>query len=200
MVAQYDFLRRPTALLSSLSTFDADVRKATGDAVAFDALVGRNILADRNDKVAGRRQSARHYRPNRLRYSCGNGPLAGTAALCIAPIRRFGPYMCASIGGGGESLFAIRTDPLVNWTPEFLGMLGGVFLRVSKPNRGKRPAQAHIPDQIDHWFRPSAKNERESLGARFGEQFGSASRPSYESSCTRNLTTLRSLGERSRHS
>jgi putative ATPase len=174
MAAQYDLLRRPTVLRSSLSTFDADLRKAAGDTVSFDAIVGRNILAGREDKVAivGKALG--------LASAAGCIVLAetvhalGQRLFALLPPSVSGRTCARKLAEEEELLFADANDPLVNWTPELLeegcrAAFGCAFQSQIVENA---PRRRMSPDLIDHWFRPSGGEGRKSLGARFAERFG----------------------------
>jgi putative ATPase len=177
MAAQYDLLHRPTVLRSSLSTFDGDVRKAAGDTVAFDALVGRNILAGLEEKVAlvGRALG--------ITSATGCVVLAetvhslGQRLVALLPSVVSGRECARQLAEAEESLFADANDPLVNWTPDLLEKECTAAFRCAFQSRAVEtaPRRRLTPDLIDHWFRPSTGNKRKSLGARFGERFGSTS-------------------------
>ncbi len=177
MAARQDVLRRPSVLLSSLSTFDADVRRAAGNDVAFDAVVGRNILAGNRNK------------PDLVERALGLCNLEGSVVLAetvhaggqrisgLLPAALSGAVYVRQLAEAEDALFANPDDPLVNWTPEslFVQCSAASSCAIDWHTVESTPRRRIAPETVDHWFRKSAPGGRQSLGAQFAEKFGQAS-------------------------
>jgi putative ATPase len=160
---EFEALTRPQVVLTSAASFDADIKKAAGENVAFDAIVGRAVLAGEADKEAliGRAVS--------LLGKNGCIVLAETVhglGQRISELLAFGP--ADAFARAEDALFSDAADPLVNWTPQ------SVEQQCKKSRRCSLTFQTVVetarrridPGLVDHWFRPAKKGERLSLGAR----------------------------------
>jgi putative ATPase len=169
MSRHYETLARPQVLRTSIAAFDRDIRKAAGEEVGFDAIIGRDVLAALPDKMTliGRAGS--------LLGDDGRMVLAETVhclgqriSELAAPKGPLGPDLSEQFKQAEEALFSDANDPLVNWTPESLAAqctASGRFTLSFQLVTGltKRRITAEV---VDHWFRPAQAKGRKSLGAR----------------------------------
>ncbi len=174
MARQYETLRRPTVVRSSLSTFDADVRKAADAGVVFDAVVGRNVIAALPDKIAV------------VKKALGLTGAAGCVVLAetvyaqgqrlsnLVPEGAGNAERVSHLASAEDALFGDPNDPLVNWTPAGLEKACAEALPCAFSARTVTAAARRriTPDLVEHWFRRSGEGERKSLGERTATLFG----------------------------
>lgn len=171
MAQRFSPFEQPQIIQTHLDTCDTDIREAAGDNVAFNAIVGRNILARCSDKVS---------LVERL-SNCmsANGSLVFAETVHSAS-QRISEYIKFGKSGNEEefrsaeeSLFSDSEDPMVNWIIESLGndllASGSLDVRVSEVTF--TPTRRISPADIEFWLRKSEAGERLSLGDRIREVF-----------------------------
>jgi len=173
VVQKMDELSRPQILLTSFAAFERDLEKATGGAVRFSAVVGRNALTKEIDK------------PGLVRGICGLLSPAGICALAET-VPSEGQRLSAAVAfpsrksslvrrfkEAEESLFADPNDPMVNWTPESLAVAleKDNATHVRRQDVTRTVSRRIMPQDIDFWLRKAESGARKSLGDHLRERF-----------------------------
>jgi putative ATPase len=170
MGLQFESLARPQVVRTTTASFDRDVKKAAGENVGFDAIIGRAIIASEPGKYA------LIDRAGSLLENDGCIILAETVHSLgqrISEILSFAPGnagLATAFARAEDALFSDASDPLVNWTPQSIGKLCEATRRrryrltfQTIPSMARKRID---PGLVEHWFRPAKKGERVSLGAR----------------------------------
>jgi hypothetical protein len=176
LASQLETLRRPTVVLSSMSTFDADIRASAGEGVAFDAIVGRNIIGVLPDKVETIRRAVTLARPSGRIALAETVYALGQRISLLLPPGGTGQDFQRLLAQAEDRLFADNDDPFVNWTPETITTAcadAGIVLRARTV--AAAPLRRITPNLIIHWFRPADSGARISLGERITQLFGEES-------------------------
>jgi putative ATPase len=176
LASQLETLRRPTVILSAMSTFDTDLRASAGKSVAFDAIVGRNIVGILPDKIETIRRAVLLSRPAG-RISLAETVYAlGQRISSLLPPDGAGQDSRQLLAEAEELLFADKEDPFVNWTPETIAAAcAGAGLTLHARTVAAAPLRRITPNLVDHWFRPAVAGARISLGRRLAQLFGEES-------------------------
>jgi putative ATPase len=163
-----DALRRPQVIKSSFSTFVEDLRQAAGEAVAFNAIIGRNILTQQKQKTAliGRALELLGKSGRIVLAEIVPGQGQRISELVVFPEAE------SSLGERFKSieneLFGDTSDPMLNWDPQTLAgdieKSSGVSVKVLSTVAA--PKTRVLPENVDFWFRSTSKQERKSLGDR----------------------------------
>jgi putative ATPase len=174
MVAQYDLLTRPTVLRSSLETFDSDIKKAAGQKVAFNAIIGRNIIASETDKVALLKRMLALAAEGGCIVLAETVHSQGQRLSGLLSFKKLPQDTLPRFAAAEEKLFSDKNDPLVNWHPVSLEQqCKAAFPCAFAVQTALAPVRRRIsPDMVEHWFRPHAADGRTPLGARLEEEFG----------------------------
>jgi putative ATPase len=174
MAAQYELLTRPTVLRSSLATFDADIKKAAGQTVAFNAIIGRNIIAGEPNK------------PELIKRMLALSAKGGCAVLAetvhsqgqrlsgLLSFKNLPQDTLSRFAAAEEKLFSDKNDALVNWDPASLAQeCKAAFPCVFTVQNALASVRRRIsPDMVEYWFRPHPAGGRMPLGARLEQEFG----------------------------
>jgi putative ATPase len=169
MGEQFGTLARPQVVLTAPGTFDRDIKKAAGEKVTFDAIIGRAVFAGEPDKPG------LIERAGSLLGKKGCIILAETVhsqGQRISELLTFGQGdagLAASFARAEDALFSDPSDPLVNWTPQSIEKQCGASRRQFHLTFQTVPStviRRIEPELVDHWFRPAKKGERLPLGAR----------------------------------
>jgi putative ATPase len=176
LASQLEMLRRPTVVLSSMSTFDADLRDSAGEGVAFDVIVGRNIVGALPDKIDVIRRSLALSRPAGRILLAETVYAMGQRISSLLSPDGAGRDSRQLLAQAEELLFADSKDPFVNWTPETIAAAcadAGITLRTRTV--AAAPLRRITPNLVDHWFRAADPGARISLGGRITQLFGEES-------------------------
>jgi len=168
MSRQFETLARPQVVKTTLATFERDIKKAAGDSVAFDVILGRAVVGGEPDKPAFFERAAALLGAN------GRLVLSETVhglGQHISELVSFGSGAAERANAFAQaerSLFSDGSDPQVNWTPETLELQCSEkgFLRLTFQTLSSTVTKRITPDLVDHWFRPVTPGQRLSLGAR----------------------------------
>ncbi|HUI92021.1 MAG TPA: AAA family ATPase [Chitinivibrionales bacterium] len=174
MAAQYELLKRPTVLLTSMDKFDADIKKSAGQNVAFDAIIGRNIIAAERDKPALVKRMLALLAKDGCIALAETVHSQGQRLSSLLTFRNLPQNAISRFAKAEERLFADKGDALVNWDPASLekqcaAQFPCVFTVQTIAPAGRRRI---TPGMVDHWFRPRTEGGRTPLGARLEEEFG----------------------------
>jgi putative ATPase len=174
MAAQYELLTRPTVLRSSLETFDADIKKAAGKTVAFDAIIGRSIIAGEADKAALIKRMLALTAKGGCVVLAETVHSQGQRLNGLVFFKNLPQDTLPRFAAMEEKLFADKNDPLVNWDPASLeqeckAAFPCAFTVQTALSAARRRFSS---DMVDYWFRPHAAGGRTPLGARLEEEFG----------------------------
>ncbi len=171
MAQRFSPFEQPQIVLTNVDNCDTDIRKAAGDAVRFDAIVGRNILNRSADKASLVARLA--------------GCMADTGTMIFAETvhstsQRISEFIRFGKSGfeeefrsAEESLFSNADDPMVNWNLQSLENLLGEsgLLTVKVSDVSFSAARRIAPVDIEFWMRETGVGERQSLGDHIREAF-----------------------------
>jgi putative ATPase len=174
MAAQYGLLTRPTVLLSSLETFDVDTKKAAGQKVAFNAIIGRNIIAGEPDKPALIKRMLALAADNGCAVLAETVHSQGQRLSNLLSFKNLPIDTLSRFAAVEEKLFADKNDALVNWDPASLEQqCKAAFPCVFAVQTALASVHRRIsPDTVEYWFRPHPAGGRMPLGARLEQEFG----------------------------
>lgn len=168
MGRQFETLARPQVVLTAPGSFDKDIRKAAGEKVRFDAIVGRAILAGAPDKLGLLDRAGLLLGEKGCIVLSETVHGLGQRISELLSFGKDGAGLSAAFARAEEALFSDSSDPLVNWTPQSIEKQCGesrrlllTFQTVSSVIRRRID-----PELVDHWFRPEKKGERLPLGVR----------------------------------
>lgn len=163
MAMRFPALSRPQILKSKVETVKQDIIKATGEKIAFDVVIGRNILGHASDKISLIQQ---------LSYCLGeNGHIVlaetvHSASQKISDLINFKHGLKKKFQNAENALFANVNDPMVNWNSESLkkdlNETKAFKIKISKITFS--PIRRISPPDIDYWLRVSPKDTKKSLG------------------------------------
>jgi len=171
MGSRLDALRRPLVVRAVLETTVVKLREAAGKDVAFDVIIGRNIIFNRRDK----REIVQE-----ILELCGPGGtlvLAETVASAGQRLHELPAVssMAEALRTAEEELFNDEKNPMVNWSPSTLekqfAAIAGVSVHISESAHTSRRRMS--PKEVDFWFRRAGAGEPKSLGDRLRGLVGS---------------------------
>jgi putative ATPase len=175
--SQHELLARPTVIISSMSTFEKDIAKAAGGTVSFDVVCGRAVLAADPDKAGLVKRLCALLAPSGRMVLSETVHGQGQRLSALLPTSPQLKQAAEGLAAAEEALFSDPADPLVNWTPgsleKQLAAAGCRGVRIQTMTSA--PKRRITPDLVEHWFRPSKKGERKSLGVRLTEELGEKS-------------------------
>jgi putative ATPase len=168
MLKGLDELARPQLVRTSWESFDRDVRKAAGQKVRFDAIVGRNVLT---------REGAPAERVGRIAGLLGRGGICALAEVVPSEGQRLSDFgtaweaeseLVAVLKSAEDDLFGDPDDPMVSWSvrtlEESLATIDGCTISVEATSDASM--RRISPQDIEFWFRKSGGEGRPSLGDR----------------------------------
>jgi putative ATPase len=171
--ASGDLLNKPQVIAGSFETFDIDLRRAAGEKVQFNAVIGRNILLQRKNKKEIIEKAAGLLSVDGRIVLAEAVPRLGQR---LSELVRF-PDAPSSLKSRfcaiEEDLFNDPADPLLNWDAQSLRKdlekIPSVTVKffIASAN----PQTRVLPANVDFWFRPSPEKERKSLGKRLEAVF-----------------------------
>jgi hypothetical protein len=142
--------------------------------VAFDAIIGRHIIAGEPNKVALIKRMLA------LAAKGGGIVLAetvhsfGQRLSGLVSFKNLPQDTLPRFAAVEEKLFSDKNDPLVNWDPASLEQkCKAAFPCAFAVQTALSAARRRFsPDIVDYWFRPHTAGGRMPLGARLEEEFG----------------------------
>ncbi len=162
MARHYDALKRPTVVRSTPQTFAVDIRAAAGASVAFDAIVGRSVIAPLPDKISALKQAETLLGPSGRLVLAETVHALGQRISELLPADSRARAVAGMLRRAEESMFSDANDPFVNWTPDALTrecVAAGCSLR---SRTLLTSALVRItPEMVDYWFRPVSADERD---------------------------------------
>jgi putative ATPase len=168
-----DVLIRPQVVKTSMTTFAHDLRKAAGDAVQFNVLMGRNILTRMADKINYVEQALTLLHPQGTMVLAEIVPQNGQRLSALQGMSRLEHGFFERFLQVETAMFNDVDDPMLNWNAETLKNILEAI-----PDIGIKtvvvPYTAHIripAATIDFWFRMSPDTARESLGNKLKKDF-----------------------------
>lgn len=168
LAEKVDPLSRPQIVLTNWEKFIDDLKKAAGDGVRFDVIIGRNILSDKKDRVNF------FCRISDLLNISGKIVIAetifseGQRISDLISRNSMDESLFSKLKESESDLFSDKSDPLVNWNSDSLQIeLSGIDTLHMSFNRiiDNSPRRLKSSD-IEFWFRSTGENERKSLGER----------------------------------
>jgi putative ATPase len=168
-----DALGKPQVITTSFKSFVPDLRKAAGQAVKFNAIIGRNILTQEQFKTDLIRGAVELLGADGRMVLAEAVPKLGQRLSALLKFKDARSNVASRFVSAEEELFSDKEDPLVNWDAESLAkdletiptLVVRVFSSIANPKTRVLPAN------VDFWFRPSGDNHRKSLGARLAAFF-----------------------------
>ncbi|MBD3391546.1 MAG: AAA family ATPase [Chitinivibrionales bacterium] len=159
-------LHRPQVVRAGPEDFDARVREACGPGVAFDVIIGRNVVFDRPDKLDMIRRA--------LGLAAGKGVVVLAETIPSGGQRLFklvrfeSGKIAARFRESENELFADSKNAMVNWTSrsleeEIRGSAASEARSVAARFRSRRRL---APEDIEFWFRSNENGAALSLGDR----------------------------------
>jgi putative ATPase len=163
-----DVLARPQLVRTAWETFDRDVKKAAGQGVQFDAIIGRNILT-RDPAPAGC--------VGRIAGLLKKGGVCALAEVVPSEGQRLSDFgsawdaekeLMAVLRGAEHDLFSDPDDPMVSWSvstlERSLATVEGCTISVAAESAAA--LRRISPQDIEFWFRMGDGAGRLSLGDR----------------------------------
>ena len=168
IIKGFEVLSQPQIVRTTWKTFDRDVKKAAGQRVRFDAIIGRNILT---------REGVSADRFVRIAALLKKGGVCALAEVVPSEGQRLSAFgstweaekeLVAVLRSAEEGLFSDPADPMVSWSvqslEQSLSSIEGcaAIITVESENTLRRIT----PQDIDFWFRKGDGAGRLSLGDR----------------------------------
>ncbi|MFP4163988.1 MAG: AAA family ATPase, partial [Chitinispirillaceae bacterium] len=172
MASRLDQLSRPVPVRSQPDSLVKNVINEAGENVAFDVILGRNVLRSMQDKhgylenVASLLAKEGRIVLSEIVPSMGQRISELASDFCKGE-------MYDRLLEAERALFEDETDPMVNWTADTLKKDLSSLDRfdVSNFTFTEKTFRRIIPREIDHWFRATSGDERPSLGDRLTQHF-----------------------------
>ncbi len=164
MAQRVSSLERPQILCSTLQTFDDDLRREAGGRVAFDAIIGRNLLNKTNDKMALMERFASFLAVD------GRMILAETvhsASQKLSAFLRFDSADDKDLFLSAEhAVFSHADNPMVNWNAASLlkEMDACKTVQGTLSEAVFESSRRIMSTDIEYWLRETSEGELPSLG------------------------------------
>jgi len=168
LTERFNPLERPQLVLTNWHSFDADLKKSAGENVRFDRIIGRAVLAGREQK------KDIFNRIVKLLNKKGKIVLAetvyseGQRLSELLNRKRMDASLMEKLTVAESELFNDLSDHLVNWTPESLeeqlGEMDGMRISFNKVTENN--PRFFKSSDIEFWFRKTGGGGRLSLGER----------------------------------
>jgi hypothetical protein len=161
-------------LLTSMDAFEEDIKKSAGQKVAFDAIVGRNIIGSEPDKPALIKRMLSLVAKDGRVVLAETVHSQGQRLSGLLSFKNMPKDFMSRFAAVEEKLFADKSDALVNWDPASLekkckALFPCTFGVHSLLSSARRRIS---PEMVEHWFRPQTAGGRMPLGGRLEEDFG----------------------------
>ena len=168
-----DALSKPQVIATSFETFVSDLRKAAGEAVRFNVILGRNILTQQLRKIELVEKALELVGPDGRIVLAETVPKHGQRLSTLVQFMDARASFVSRFLEVEEDLFNDPDDSLLNWDAESLKHeLEGISASSVKMfTTTMSPKTRILSANVDFWFRPSAENERKSLGERLAAIF-----------------------------
>jgi len=168
---RFDLLSRPQIVLSSMDSFEKDLKTVAGENVRFDAIIGRNIISRCSEK------KELFLRITKILNKGGRIVLAepvsseGQRLSDLIDQSKIDADLFKYLTEAQTELFSDCSDSMVNWNSD---SLKSEFNNIDKievsyhrqiENIQKRISEA----DIDFWFRTTDISKRRSLGSRIAQ-------------------------------
>lgn len=171
MAQRFSAFEQPQTIRTSLDSCDSDIRKAAGEHVAFEIIIGRNVFAQSSDKLSlVKRLSGILTDSGRMVFGETIHSLSQRVSACVTFDE---PGVEKKLLLAEKQLFSNTDDPMVNWDSHSLkGELAGLKLfEVSTSEMTFNSIRRISPADIEFWLRESDEGERKSLGRHLREVF-----------------------------
>ncbi|HLV33195.1 MAG TPA: AAA family ATPase [Chitinispirillaceae bacterium] len=168
---RFDLLSRPQIVLSSMNSFEKDLKTAAGENVRFDAIIGRNIISRCSEK------KELFLRIAKLLNKSGRIVLAesvsseGQKLSDLIDQSKIDPDLFKFLTEAQTGLFSDSSDSMVNWNSDSLKIeLNDIDKIEISYNRQVENVQKRISGtDVNFWFRTTDGSKRRSLGSRIAE-------------------------------
>lgn len=161
-------LEKPQLVLTDWGTFDIDLKKLSGENVRFDKIVGRSVLAGRNNKRDVFTRILKLLGKNSRLVLSETVFSQGQRLTDLINHDRIEASLLNKLIDAENQLFNDTSDHLVNWTPDSLeteiGKTEGVKIIFNKVVESS--PRIFKSNDIEYWFRKTAGKDRLSLGER----------------------------------
>ncbi len=167
MAANYDALIRPQIIKTSNAGFDTDIKKAAGNNVAFDIILGQSAMSSEPDKFAFISRASELLSKDGCMVFSEPLHSQGQRLSEFLDLGSLGSPIAEAFLRAENTLFSQTSDPLVNWSAE------DIEKQCRDTDRFKCTVQRMASnckrrigsETVDFWFRPSESGHRLSLGA-----------------------------------
>jgi putative ATPase len=179
---EIDDLHKPQILRATLDDFDAKLFETAGKGVAFDAIVGRHIIASIEKKPEVVRRIAKLTAAKGIIALAEPVASEGQRISALADFSgTLGPWREA-LHAAEESVLTDPDDPMVNWNAisleKTLSSISGIRVKIVGVEESVRRRLS--AEDISHWFRSAPKGMRPSLGDRLEKVAGKKAREAVE--------------------
>ncbi|HEX3018654.1 MAG TPA: AAA family ATPase [Chitinispirillaceae bacterium] len=168
MSERFDPLNRPQLVLSDWNRFDTDLRKSAGQNVRFDKIIGRSVLAARDDKKKIIHTVLNLLGTNGKIILAENVVSEGQRISDLLDSEKTDPVLLEKLIVAESELFSDPSDHLVNWTSSSLEqeLKNTDSIKVNFNRVTESVQRIFKVADIDYWFRKTGGSSRLSLGER----------------------------------
>ncbi len=171
MAKSLALLSQPQIVRTTRESFDDDVRAAAGKEVAFDTILGRNILTREPDKNGYAARIVNLLGADGVLVLAETVASQGQRVTSLFKDFKIDKRVIDILVNAESELFGDGSDPMVSWTVSTLEqgllLIDGISVAVSSlTDLSKRRI---VPQEIDYWFRTTDRTGRLSLGDRIND-------------------------------
>jgi hypothetical protein len=169
-------LSRPQIVRTDYTAFDRDLRREAGEKIAFDVILGRNILTREKKRALLVERAARLLRSDGRMALAEVVPSEGQRISALTGEWPLAPELKKILREAEDSLFGDPDDPMVAWNTATLEKELSVIpgLAVAVAAQTDTSPRRISPAEIDFWLRTTDKKARPparlSLGDRIAER------------------------------